>query len=93
MFSYAIPFVSFVLDHGVKRVENSRRTEKSIWVFTKLAMIIYYLGVYVMSLEIKTSNIKEPVLDKFYILSTINLFMFPLLNCAYSYALKKGKLY
>ena len=66
MFSYAIPFVSFVLDHGVKRVENSRRTEKSIWVFTKLAMLIYYLGVYVMSLEIKTSNIKEPVLDKFY---------------------------
>ena len=54
VFSYAIPFVSFVLDHGVKRVENSRRTEKSIWVFTKLAMIVYYLGIYVMSLEIKT---------------------------------------
>ena len=57
VFSYAIPFVSFVLDHSVKRIAigyfYNGATEKSIWVFLKLAMIVYYLGIYVMTLEIK----------------------------------------
>ncbi len=56
VFSYVIPFVSFVLDHSIKRVTNSQFPEKSIWVFLKLAMIVYYLGVYVMSLEIKGAS-------------------------------------
>jgi hypothetical protein len=53
VFSYAIPFVSFVLDHSIKRIAGHTNAEKSVWVFLKLFLIVYYLGVYVMSLEVK----------------------------------------
>ncbi len=53
VFSYAIPFVSFVLDHSIKKIKLAQNQEKSLWVFLKLALIIYYLGMYVMSLEIQ----------------------------------------
>ena len=56
VFSYVIPFVSFVLDHSIKRVTNTPNPEKQIWVFMKLALIVYYLGVYVMSLEIRGNS-------------------------------------
>ena len=91
VFSYVIPFVSFVLDHSIKRVTNSQQPEKSIWVFLKLAMIVYYLGVYVMSLEIRGSeNVDE--INKFFVLTTINLLLFPVLSGLYSWALLMGKL-
>ena len=91
VFSYAIPFVSFVLDHSIKRVTNSSNPEKSHWVFVKLAMIVYYLGTYVMSLEIHGSE-DVSTLDKFFLMTTINLILFPVLSSLYSWALYKGKL-
>ena len=57
----------------------------------KLAMIVYYLGVYVMSLEIRGNSDLEK-LSKFYVLTTINLLLFPIVSGSYSYALLKGKL-
>lgn len=51
VFSYAIPFVSFILDHSIKRVNSHQNPEKSIFLFVKLFFIIFYLGIYVMSLE------------------------------------------
>ena len=86
VFSYAIPFVSFVLDHSIKRVTNQNNQEKSIWVFLKLAIIVYYLGVYVMSLEIKAGS-DSAEQNKFYTLTTIDLLAFPLVSGVYSWAL------
>ena len=91
VFSYVIPFVSFVLDHSIKRVTNSQFPEKSFWVFIKLALIVYYLGVYVMSLEISGAA-ELSQLNKFFALTTANLILFPILSGMYSYALLKGKL-
>ena len=91
VFSYAIPFVSFVLDHSIKRVTNTSNPEKSIYVFLKLAMIVYYLGVYVMSLEIRGSK-DLANLSKFFVMSTVNLLLFPILSSIYSYFLKRGNL-
>ena len=91
VFSYAIPFVSFVLDHSIKRVVNTHNNEKSLYVFLKLAFIVYYLGVYVMSLEIRGSPDPEK-LNKFFVMSTINLILFPILSSVYSVLLFKGML-
>lgn len=91
VFSYAIPFVSFVLDHSIKRIINSQEPEKSIFVFIKLSMIVYYLGIYVLSLELKGEQNAEQI-NKFFILTTINLLVFPVLSGFYSYLLYKGKL-
>ena len=91
VFSYAIPFVSFVLDHSIKRVTNIQNHERSIWVFLKLSMIVYYLGVYVMSLEIQgAQNLNS--LNNFFIMTTVNLIFFPILSGIYSSLLYKGKL-
>jgi hypothetical protein len=62
-----------------------------MWVFLKLALIVYYLGVYVMSLEVRGTQ-KFENLSNFYVLTTINLVIFPFLSGSYSYALLKGKL-
>ena len=60
-------------------------------MFLKLAMIVYYLGVYVMSLEIRGSeNVDE--INKFFVLTTVNLLLFPVLSGLYSWALLMGKL-
>ena len=91
VFSYAIPFVSFALDHSIKRVRNVQNAEKSIYVFLKLALIVYYLGVYVMSLELRGVQ-DSSKLDKFYLLTTINLFAFPTISSVYSALLYYGKL-
>mmetsp|Transcript_10866 Transcript_10866/g.18185 ORF Transcript_10866/g.18185 Transcript_10866/m.18185 type:complete len:181 (-) Transcript_10866:33-575(-) len=92
VFSYVIPFISFVLDHSIKRVINSPHPEKSIWVFIKLSLVVQYLGFYVMSLEI-SGNAELEKINKFYVITTINLILFPLLSSLYSYALSKGSLY
>ena len=91
VFSYAIPFASFVLDHSIKRIIIQQQSEKSVWVFFKLTLIIYYLGVYVMSLETKGSADSKR-LSKFYVLGTINLIGFLIVNSIYSWALYKGLL-
>lgn len=51
VFSYVIPFISFMLDHIIKKVNPGKTPEKNIYVFFKLLFIIYYLGVYVLSLD------------------------------------------
>ena len=62
-----------------------------MWVFLKLTMIVYYLGVYVMSLEIQGAQ-SWTALNNFFVLTTINLIMFPILSGIYSSMLFKGKL-
>jgi hypothetical protein len=62
-----------------------------MWVFLKLALIVYYLGIYVMSLEVRGTQ-KFENLSNFFVLTTINLVFFPFLSAAYSYALLKGRL-
>lgn len=51
VFSYVIPFISFMLDHIIKKVNPGTTPEKSMYVFFKLLFIVYYLGVYVLSLD------------------------------------------
>ena len=83
--------MSFVLDHSIKRIINSQEPEKSIFVFLKLSMIVYYLGIYVLSLELKGDQNSEQI-NKFFVLTTVNLLLFPILSGLYSYLLYKGKL-
>lgn len=91
VFSYAIPFVSFVLDHCIKRVKPNQSPEKSIFVFFKLFFIVFYLGVYVMSLEQRGAADSHNI-SKFYILVSVNLLLFPVFTSLYSYLLARGKL-
>lgn len=48
IFTYTLPFISFILDHSLKRLNNL--PEKSIYIMVKLIAIIYYLGTYVLAL-------------------------------------------
>jgi hypothetical protein len=48
IFTYTLPFVAFILDHSTKKVKNIG--EKSVFIFIKLIIIIYYLGAYVLAL-------------------------------------------
>jgi hypothetical protein len=90
VFSYVLPFISFVLDHAIKRVTNQTNPEHGAFVFLKLCAVVYYLGVYVMSLEMKGSP--DNHVHAVFLQSTINLIAFPVLSCLYAYALYKTKL-
>ena len=93
VFSYVLPFISFVLDHAIKKARNITNPENGIWVFLKLLVVVYYLGIYVMALEANGFNNEDrPQFSNMYILSTINLITFPVLASGYSYALYLGKL-
>lgn len=48
IFTYTLPFVAFILDHSTKKIKNIN--EKTIYVFLKVVLIVYYLGVYVLAL-------------------------------------------
>ena len=48
IFTYTLPFVAFILDHSLKRLNNL--PEKSLYIMIKLIAIIYYLGTYVLAL-------------------------------------------
>lgn len=48
IFTYTLPFVAFILDHSTKRLKNIQ--EKNIYILLKLAVIVYYLGIYVIAL-------------------------------------------
>ena len=91
VFSYAIPFVGFVLDHSIKRVKPGQVKEKSIFVLLKLFYITFYLGVYVMSLE-QQGAAQASDLSTFYVLVSANLILFPLLSSSYSLLLYRGRL-
>ena len=49
IFTYTLPFVSFILDHSTKRLRNL--PEKSLYLMFKLVAIVYYLGAYVLALQ------------------------------------------
>jgi hypothetical protein len=48
IFTYTLPFIAFILDHSLKRLNSL--PEKSIYIMIKLIGIIYYLGTYVLAL-------------------------------------------
>ena len=48
IFTYTLPFVAFILDHSLKRLNSL--PEKSLYIMIKLIAIIYYLGTYVLAL-------------------------------------------
>lgn len=91
LFAYTIPFASFILDHSIKKISFVQRTEKNIWVLVKFAMIVYYLGIYVMSLENK-SYLESDSVNIIYTMSMVNLLLFPVISIVYSYSLYKGYL-
>jgi len=82
IFSYTLPFVAFIYDHSTKRLLNLG--ERSIYVFMKLIVIIYYLGAYVLALQQERGSI-------FYLIAQINFLIFPFLAPAYNYCLRKRK--
>lgn len=75
--------MGFVLDHCIKRITKSEVPEKSVILFLKLALIVYYLGIYVMSLELHGSETLGD-LDKFFIMTTVNFICMPIINSVYS---------
>lgn len=60
-------------------------------MFLKLFYIIFYLGVYVMSLEQQGAALASEV-SAFYVLVSVNLLVFPLFSSAYSLLLYRGRL-
>lgn len=84
IFTYTLPFVSFILDHSTKRLLNL--PEKSIYLMFKLVAIIYYLGTYVLALQ------QPGVTSKYYIIGNINFLVFPPLTLLYGHLLRKMKL-
>lgn len=84
IFTYTLPFVSFILDHSTKRLLGL--PEKSIYLMLKLVAIIYYLGAYVLALQ------QPGVTSKYYIIGNINFLVFPPLTLLYGHLLRKMKL-
>ncbi len=54
IFTYTLPFISFVMDHSTKKLMNLR--EKSVFIVIKLLAIVYYLGAYVLGLQQESST-------------------------------------
>ena len=48
IFTYTLPFVAFILDHSTKRLKSIQ--EKNLYILLKLAIIVYYLVIYVIAL-------------------------------------------
>ncbi len=84
IFTYTLPFVAFILDHSLKRLNNL--PEKSIYVMIKLIAIIYYLGTYVLALQ------QPNVYSQYYIIVNVNFIIFPIIYVVYGYMLRKKKL-
>ena len=82
MFTYIIPFVSFIIDASVKRAYQIQA--KSLIMCLKIFVIFFYLSFYVIALQ-QTSE--SPI----YWVATINFFVFPLIMLAYWIALLKKK--
>eukprot|EP00347_Sterkiella_histriomuscorum_P023431 403334668 len=82
IFTYTLPFVAFILDHSTKRIKNLN--EKSIFVFMKVLLIIYYLGAYVLALQ----NLESAI---YFIICNVNFLVFPVMTCIYGYYLRKNK--
>lgn len=74
LFTYILPFVSFIIDASVKRAYHI--SAKSIWMGLKILLIFYYLAVYVCSLQ-QTSE------SYFFWIVNANLVLFPLAMTGY----------
>ena len=83
IFTYCMPFVSFIMDASVRRAYLIQA--RSIVMCLKIMVIFFYLSVYVVSLQQRSES-------KIYWLSVINFFVFPLLMLGYMVALMKRKL-
>ena len=82
LFTYIIPFVSFIIDASVKRAYQIQA--RSLIMCGKIFVIFFYLSFYVIALQ-RTSE------DTIYWIATINFFVFPLLMLAYWILLLKKK--
>ena len=49
VFNYTLPFISFLYDHSVKKIKNLG--ERPLFIFVKLMVLVYYLGIYVIALQ------------------------------------------
>ena len=83
LFTYIIPFVSFIIDASVKRAYQIQA--RSLIMCGKIFVIFFYLSFYVIALQ-RTSE------SQIYWIATINFFIFPLLMLVYWVALLKKKL-
>jgi hypothetical protein len=84
IFTYTLPFVAFILDHSSKRLMNL--PEKTIYLMVKLAIIVYYLGSYVLALQ------SPDITSSYYLVANINFIVFPFLTVSYAVLLRKKKL-
>lgn len=83
LFTYIMPFVSFIIDASVKRAYQIQA--KSLVMCAKVIIIFFYLSVYVAALQ-KTST------DVVYWIANITFLVFPILMLVYWLALLKKKL-
>lgn len=83
LFSYLLPFVSFMIDASAKRVYCV--TSKSIYSALKVIFTFYYLCMYVVSLN-RTSS------SQLYWIANGNLIAFPVLISLYWWLLIQRKL-
>ena len=83
LFTYILPFVSFIIDASVKRAYAIQA--KNFYMCFKIVVIFYYLAVYVMALQ-KSSD------EGVYWVANGNLLGFPLLMTIYWLLLMKGYL-
>jgi len=83
LFSYILPFVSFIIDASVRRAYAVQA--KPIFIGLKIMLIFYYLAVYVCALQQTSENL-------FYWLVNINLIVFPAAMSGYWVLLLKNKL-
>lgn len=83
LFTYILPFVSFIIDASVKKAYHIQA--KHVYLGFKIIFIFYYLAVYVCALQ-QTSD------SLFYWLVNTNLLLFPTVMSAYWLLLVQGKL-
>lgn len=83
LFTYIMPFVSFIIDASVKRAYQIQA--KSLVMCAKVIIIFFYLSVYVAALQ-KTST------DVIFWIANITFLAFPILMLVYWLALLKKKL-
>jgi len=83
LFTYILPFVSFIIDASVKRAYSIHASNG--FMCLKIFVIFYYLAVYVMALQ-KTSES-----SMFWVVNG-NLLIFPLLMTVYWIFLMRGHL-
>lgn len=82
LFTYALPFICFVLDGSIKRCYGI--SARYFYIILKVILIVYYLGMYVFSLQRH-----PPILISY--LVWINQVLFPFLMIGYWRLLVAGK--